>query len=317
MIKKPNDIINTSKKIRLLIAGYPGIGKTTLALSAPKPLLIDVDRGTDRVEARYRTDFIQPNNYEELLEDLVPDNLIDYETLVIDTGGQLIKLMSAYVIKQNAKNGQRDGSLSLKGYGAVGREFQRFMDYCYYQLNKHIVIVFHAKEEKDGDNTRLRILVEGQTKDNVWQPMDLGGFMEMQNNVRTIGFTNCERYYAKGTHGIHGILTIPELKGNQNKFLTKLFNQINENIKAEAKEAEKEKKAYQKIIDTVKKATEAITTPSEATEVLELINSKKHVLTSEREAKIILFDKTKELGFKWNKLKGEFVNEISDDTKSA
>lgn len=317
MIKKASEIINTDKKIRLLIAGYPGIGKTTLALSAPKPLLIDVDRGTDRVEARYRTDFIQPDTYEELLEDLVPLNLIDYETLVIDTGGQLIKLMSAYVIKQNAKNGQRDGSLSLKGYGAVGREFARFVDYCYYQLNKHVVIVFHAKEEKDGDNTRLRILVEGQTKDNVWQPMDLGGFMEMQNNVRTIGFTNCERYYAKGTHGIHGVLTIPELNGNQNGFLTNLFHQINENIKAEAKDAEKEKKAYQKIINTIKEATEAITTSSEAMEVLDLINNQKHILTSEKECKSILFDKTKELGFKWNKLKGEFVNEVSDDTKSA
>lgn len=317
MIKKASEIINTDKKIRLLIAGYPGIGKTTLALSAPKPLLIDVDRGTDRVEARYRTDFIQPNNYEELLEDLVPLNLNDYETLVIDTGGQLIKLMSAYVIKQNAKNGQRDGSLSLKGYGAVGREFARFVDYCYYQLNKHVVIVFHAKEEKDGDNTRLRIFVEGQTKDNVWQPMDLGGFMEMQNNVRTIGFTNCERYYAKGTHGIHGVYTIPELKGNQNKFLADLFNQINKNINTEAKEAEKEKKEYQKIIDTVKEATEAITTPSEAMEVLELINSQNHILTSEKESKSMLFDKTKELGFKWNKLKGVFVNEVSNDTKSA
>ena len=50
MIKKASEIINTDKKIRLLIAGYPGIGKTTLALSAPKPLLIDVDRGTDRVK---------------------------------------------------------------------------------------------------------------------------------------------------------------------------------------------------------------------------------------------------------------------------
>lgn len=317
MIKKASEIINTDKKIRLLIAGYPGIGKTTLALSAPKPLLIDVDRGTDRVEARYRTDFIQPDTYEELLEDLVPLNLIDYETLVIDTGGQLIKLMSAYVIKQNAKNGQRDGSLSLKGYGAVGREFARFVDYCYYQLNKHVVIVFHAKEEKDGDNTRLRILVEGQTKDNVWQPMDLGGFMEMQNNVRTIGFTNCERYYAKGTHGIHGVYTIPELKGNQNKFLADLFNQINKNIKTEAKEAEKEKKEYQRIIDTVKEATEAITTTNEAMEVLELINSQNHILTSEKESKSMLFDKTKELSFKWDKLKGAFVNEVSDDTKSA
>lgn len=113
------------------------------------------------------------------------------------------------------------------------------------------------------------------------------------------------------------MLTIPELNGNQNGFLTNLFHQINENIKAEAKDAEKEKKAYQKIINTIKEATEAITTPSEAMEVLDLINNQKHILTSEKESKSILFDKTKELGFKWNKLKGEFTDEVSDDTKSA
>lgn len=105
--------------------------------------------------------------------------------------------------------------------------------------------------------------------------------------------------------------------GEYDCILTNLFHQINENIKAEAKEAEKEKKAYQKIINTIKEATEAITTPDEAMEVLDLINNQKHVLTSEKESKSILFDKTKELGFKWNKLKGEFVNEVSDDTKSA
>ena len=33
---------------------------------------------------------------------------------------------------------------------------------CFYELDKHIVIVFHATEEKDGDNTRLRIKVEGE-----------------------------------------------------------------------------------------------------------------------------------------------------------
>ena len=52
-------------------------------------------------------------------------------------------------------------------------------------------------------------------------------------------------------------------------------------------------------------------------EVLDLINNQKHILTSEKESKSILFDKTKELGFKWNKLKGEFTDEVSDDTKSA
>ena len=73
------------------------------------------------------------------------------------------------------------------------------MDYCFYELKKNIVVVFHATEEKDGDNTRLRIKVEGQTKNNVWEPMDLGGFVEMYGNDRTIGFSNCEKYFAKGT----------------------------------------------------------------------------------------------------------------------
>ena len=60
MIKKPNEVVSTTKKIRILIAGFPGIGKTTLALSAPKPLHIDVDRGVDRVQAKNRKDFTQP-----------------------------------------------------------------------------------------------------------------------------------------------------------------------------------------------------------------------------------------------------------------
>ena len=37
MIRNPNDIQDGAKKIRMLIAGYPGIGKSTLALSAPPP----------------------------------------------------------------------------------------------------------------------------------------------------------------------------------------------------------------------------------------------------------------------------------------
>mgnify|MGYP002582759478 CR=1 FL=1 len=60
MIRNPNDIQEGAKKIRMLIAGYPGIGKSTLALSAPNPLHIDVDFGIDRIEPRYRKPYIQP-----------------------------------------------------------------------------------------------------------------------------------------------------------------------------------------------------------------------------------------------------------------
>ena len=56
----------------------------------------------------------------------------------------------------------------------------------------------------------------------------------MNGKKRTIGFSNCERYYAKGTHGIHGVYDIPTLaNGSKNDFLTQLFNKIKDDLNAE------------------------------------------------------------------------------------
>lgn len=326
MIKKPYEIGEIKKKYRMLIAGFPGIGKTTIALSAPKPLLIDVDKGIDRVRVSERKDFDQPLTYEELLQDLNSD-LSDYETLVIDTGGKLLDLMKPYIIKQDSKNGQKDGqTLSIKGYGAVGKEFARLTDYIAYTLNKHVIIVFHAKEDKDGEATKLRILVEGSTKDNVWQPMDLGGFIEMCNGKRTIGFDNCERYYAKGTHGIKGIREIPDLDNpnNKNNFLTKLFEEMDKNIIDETKFYEEDKKEYEKIMSQAKPSIDSMT-ESNVMEVMALIRDTKHCLTSEKELKHIFKLKCEELNLAWNKdtkkyeKKAEEVKneEISNNTESV
>jgi len=124
MIKKASELTSTTTKIRILIAGYPGVGKSTTALSAPRPLIIDTD-SIMRVSAKHRVDgVIQPSTYEELLDDLNGNDLSEYETIIFDTGMSLFNLMKYHVIKTDAKNGKRDGSLSLQGYGAIGREFQ-------------------------------------------------------------------------------------------------------------------------------------------------------------------------------------------------
>jgi len=316
MIKKPSEIVNVENKFRVLIAGHPGIGKTTLGLSAPKPLLIDVDFGINRVMASARKDYIQPENYEELLSDLKGD-LSDYETIVVDTGGKLLDLMKAYVIKQDIKNAKKDGTLSLQGYGAVGREFTRFMNYIYFELRKHCVIIFHAVEEKQDEETKLRILVEGSTKDNVWQPMDLGGFMEMSNNNRTIGFSNCERYFAKGTHGINGILALPSLDDSSvpNDFLTKLFKQVNQNILDEQKYFDEQKKAYEEVMNELVPIIENMTAET-TEEVIEKIKNVTHVLTSEKELKHRFKEKVAELNLVWNKETKKYelkVEEVKKD----
>lgn len=301
MIHNPEEIVTQEKKIRMLIAGYPGIGKSTLALSAPRPLHIDCDFGVDRVEPQYRKPFIQPGSYAEILNDLKPENLTDFDTLVFDTGGKLITLMSQWAIQQDNKYGQRDGSLSLKGYGYVGREFVRLMDYCFYTLKKHIVIVFHATEEKDGDNTRLRIKVEGQTKNNVWEPMDLGGFVEMQGNNRTIGFSNCERYFAKGTRGVHGIYTIPDLSNGKNDFLTKLFEIYNQSSANEIAEAAERQEKYKKAMENGRAVIAAVTDADTANQMIEAMASIDHAMTSKQELQAEWQAKIKALGLTYDK----------------
>ena len=121
MIRKPEDFDLGEKKIRMLLAGPPGIGKSTLAMSAPAPLLIDTDGGFDRVEFMYRKDRLTAGSYQEILDDLQPQNLKDYQTLVIDTAGKMQAYMTAWAIANDTKNGQRGGALSQRGYGAIKR----------------------------------------------------------------------------------------------------------------------------------------------------------------------------------------------------
>lgn len=318
MIRNPNEIQEGTKKIRMLIAGYPGIGKSTLALSAPRPLHIDVDFGIDRIEPRYRKPYIQPKSYDEILEDLTPLNVKDFDTLVFDTGGKLISLMSQWAIKKDVKYGQRDGSLSLKGYGFIGREFQRLMDYCFYELDKHIVVVFHAIEEKDGDNTRLRIKVEGQTKNNVWEPMDLGGFVEIQGNNRTIGFSNCERYFAKGTRGIHGVWQVPELGPDKpNDFLTRLFAQYNALSAAEVAQNAEEQEAYEAAMAKGREIVAGITDADSANAAMSKIKAVNHALTSKKEVNAAFNAKIKELGLFYDKVLKKYTPAPAEGEKGA
>lgn len=60
LIKKPNEL-TVKNALSALIYGQPGMGKTTLALSSPQPLLLDFDGGVHRVNhdppCRHRTNF--------------------------------------------------------------------------------------------------------------------------------------------------------------------------------------------------------------------------------------------------------------------
>ena len=219
LIKKKNEI-ELPKTIIGCITGVCGIGKTTLALSAPKPLLLDTDNGIHRVQSEYRSDVVQVKSYQDIL-DVLEEDLSDYETIVIDTLGELVNFMLKYFADKDKSLITRGGTYNIKIWGFIKQEFQN-LKLKLQLLNKHLIFVSHVKEDKDGENKVYRMDVAGSTSETVTKILDFLGFCEMLGKARSISFSPSARFYAKNSIELNDYLEIPQLKtGDKNDFLTK------------------------------------------------------------------------------------------------
>lgn len=223
MIKQPIDMTFSDKKFSMIIYGSPGLGKTTLALSAPDPILIDFDRGISRVKAYHRKPTSVCATYEEVLSDIQSPEMADFQTVVIDTGGSFITFLKDWAMRTVPGTKTKSGDFNgLKGFGTVKTEYNRFTDYIKTVLNKNVIYVFHSDEQKDTDgNPTQRLQCEGAAKNLVWQACDFGAYMQMLNNQRVLSFTPQQEFFAKGCHGISGQRKVPEIGPNdKNDFIT-------------------------------------------------------------------------------------------------
>ena len=151
LIKKPNEL-TVKNALSALIYGQPGMGKTTLALSSPQPLLLDFDGGVHRVNAAHRVDTVQISKWEEVDEVLTSGEIAEYKTIVIDTAGKMLSFMDKYIMKNNPKMKKADGTLSLQGYGVRKNMFINFVNQVTL-MGKSVIFV--ANEEKDKESMAL------------------------------------------------------------------------------------------------------------------------------------------------------------------
>lgn len=215
LLIQPADL-TCNQPISCMIYGQPGAGKTTLALSADKPVLIDLDRGLHRVEKRFQCPSLQVESYQQILDLINSDELAPFNTIVIDTLGKLIDRMGDYVALQNPKFKQGDGTLSMKAWGAIKVQFQT-LSKTILNMNKSVIFVAHEKEDKDGDTRFVRPDVSGSSGKDIVKELDLMGYVEMKGSKRTVSFTPTEKYYAKNSLGLPAVIEIPDTS-NGNTF---------------------------------------------------------------------------------------------------
>lgn len=301
MICKANDpTISADTNLVILVSGLPGIGKTTLACSGEKPFVIDVDHGMKRVSAPHRADFSDSKSFAEIRADVDEAYSLGYQTLVIDTVGALLDSITVHIIKDNPKNAQPDGTLTLKAYGVLKNIFLAFSADVRAKF-KNTVFIFHENAVRDGDNIFYDIIASGSAKQLVWQPVDLGAHMFVQGNKRYLGFTPTETYNAKSSFGIKGLIEVPDVTGAKNNFLDKLLTQARMNIKAEAESLAPKNEAYDKVMAEGKAIIDALASPEEVSAILDAIGQFEHSLTSEKELKAALKKKMADLKIVYDK----------------
>lgn len=303
MIVSPEQMSFEDKTFSMIIYGSPGVGKSTLALSAPDPVLIDFDNGIARVHSYHRKATIKCATYEEVMKDIQSPAMSQFKTVIVDTGGSFVTYLQDWAMRVNPTiNKQKNGAISLKGFGAVKQEFQRFTNFVRDTLHKNIIYVFHSQEQNDKDgNPQQRLLCEGAVKNIVWQPCDFGGYVQMIGDQRTIAFSPTQEYFAKGCFGIEGIRVVPNAgPTDDNNFITRLFDEARANIAHEKEFFAPKIENYERIMTEITAIVDAIDSPKAATQAAKDIQAMKHELTSLAESRSLLNNKVKALGYVWN-----------------
>ena len=222
-IIQPRDL-STTANISCLVYGPAGVGKTTLALSAPNPILIDLDHGLCRVQKEYQCPSIQVEKFEDILELLQSEELKTFGTIIIDTFGQFIECMFEYLANKNAKLKNYNGQPTQAGWGQIKTTCKKFLSDIF-KINKNFICIAHEQGDKfAGDEIILRPEIIGSSGRELIKLVDLVGYMSIKGGKHTISFDPNDNFVAKNSLGLSGFIEW----NNDNKFFSKIIDKISE-----------------------------------------------------------------------------------------
>ena len=307
LIRKPSEL-EAKQTITMLVYGQPGVGKTTLAVSAPDAVLFDYDGGVQRINGAHQTLTVQIRSWEDTSEalDEIVASYPDVKTIVIDTVGKMLDFMSEYIVRNNSRMKKSDGTLSLQGYGLRKSMFIDFIKKTAV-LGKNIIFVAHEKEEKRGDDTVKRPDIGGSSANDLVKELDLVGYMQMLGKDRTIAFNPTEAYYAKNTCNLPAVTKIPlvvdetGMAVGDNNFVRRVLATYKKTQVATQEETRK----YDKLVDNIRTAVTAAQNAEGLNAILESIE-KTQVYNSKMVGEKMVAQKAKALGLNFNAVDGRY-----------
>lgn len=210
----------SAKRIKMLLYGLSGTGKTTMAATFPKPLFLDLEGGmlsTRRVGPVLR----YPRNPSESIKSypqivdfynaVVTEKNPQFETIVIDSLNELQVLVTQYVVgKFKGVKRQYDDQMTLADYGKANRDFSKVVR-LFLNLPYHVVFTAVSTQKEfgeDGNDVQIAPKFVGkQVGPDVQRMMDMIGYcyakaMPDGTTQHYVSFRISSKYLAKDRIGI-------------------------------------------------------------------------------------------------------------------
>lgn len=292
LIRRPYELY-VQTRIKAMLYGQAGTGKTTTALSAPKPLLLDFDGGVHRVNYGHQCPTVQINSWEEANE-VLKEDLSEFESIVVDTIGKMMDYIISYVC-----NG---GIPQIKDWNRINQEFATFVRNIN-SMDKNVIIVAHRDVRKEGDDNVFVPALREKSYTAIVSELDLLGYVEMKGNDRTITFNPTSRNDGKNTCNLPALMKLPNVVDQKTKGAlenTFLQRQIIDPYVANLQQRLTEAKKYESITLQLREDIQLITDALSAKDFTDRIESYEHVGNSKLYAKQLLQAKLKELKLKYN-----------------
>lgn len=148
---------------RILIYGDGGLGKTTLAAGAPRPIFIDANLGSNGFDVdRYPFDDsgrTKPENTDELIEavhDIARNGAGKYDALVLDVLSDVEQLIWAELVKRAGVKSINDGSLGYgNGLQAAVDEWRKLASALevVWRADMHVILLDHTEVKKEKNHS--------------------------------------------------------------------------------------------------------------------------------------------------------------------
>lgn len=192
------------KQITTCIYAPPGTGKTSTGFTAEAPLLLDFDHGAYR--SQFRKDTVQIAAWGDV-ESITTEDLAPYKTVIVDTAGRALDVLTADLIQKNPKLRGHGGALSLQGYGALKSAFVAWLKLLH-SHGKDVVLLAHMDEQRNGDETIERLDVQGGSKGEIYKVADAMARIQIVNGARMLNFNPSDVAYGKNPAQL-AVLPIP------------------------------------------------------------------------------------------------------------